>query len=111
MAIYYIGKSQREIENISIFAGSETIFGMNEEENYLSELDIYLAEKRRKEQEVEEEFNIIDNLDKTTVLKLDNLQEYVVSPMKKNRKEEKEETKDYKFFLGYEKFLEDNDNG
>ena len=24
---------------------------------------------------------------------------------------EKEETKDYKFFLGYEKFLEDNDNG
>lgn len=34
MAIYYIGKSQREIENISIFAGSETIFGMNEEENY-----------------------------------------------------------------------------
>lgn len=34
MAIYYIGKSQREIKNISIFAGSETIFGMNEEENY-----------------------------------------------------------------------------
>lgn len=34
MAIYYIGKSQREIENISIFTGSETIFGMNEEENY-----------------------------------------------------------------------------
>ena len=34
MAIYYIGKSQREIENISIFAGSETIFGMNEDENY-----------------------------------------------------------------------------
>ncbi len=34
MAIYYIGKSQRDIKNISIFAGSETIFGMNEEENY-----------------------------------------------------------------------------
>lgn len=34
MAIYYIGKSQREIENIKIFAGSETIFGMNENENY-----------------------------------------------------------------------------
>ena len=34
MAIYYIGKTQRDIENISIFAGSETIFGMNEEENY-----------------------------------------------------------------------------
>ena len=34
MAIYYIGKSQREIENIKIFAGSETIFGMNEEENF-----------------------------------------------------------------------------
>lgn len=34
MAVYYIGKSQREIENISIFAGSETIFGMNENENY-----------------------------------------------------------------------------
>ena len=34
MSIYYIGKSQREIENIKIFSGSETIFGMNEEENY-----------------------------------------------------------------------------
>ena len=34
MAVYYIGKSQRAIENISIFAGSETIYGMNENENY-----------------------------------------------------------------------------
>ena len=34
MAIYYIGNSQREIENIKIFAGSETIFGSNENENY-----------------------------------------------------------------------------
>ena len=34
MAIYYIGKSQRDIENISVFAGSETIYGMNENENY-----------------------------------------------------------------------------
>lgn len=34
MAIYFIGKSQREIENINIFAGSETIYGMNENENY-----------------------------------------------------------------------------
>ena len=34
MAIYYIGKSQRAIENLTIFAGSETIYGMNENENY-----------------------------------------------------------------------------
>lgn len=34
MAIYYIGNSQRDIENITIFAGSETIYGMNENENY-----------------------------------------------------------------------------
>ena len=34
MAVYYIGKSQRDIENINIFAGSETIYGMNENENY-----------------------------------------------------------------------------
>lgn len=34
MSVYYIGKSQRDIENIKIFAGSETIFGMNENENY-----------------------------------------------------------------------------
>lgn len=34
MAIYYIGRSQRDIENIKIFAGSETIYGMNENENY-----------------------------------------------------------------------------
>ena len=34
MAIYYIGKSQRNIENINVFSGSETIYGMNENENY-----------------------------------------------------------------------------
>ena len=34
MSVYYIGKTQRDIENIKIFAGSETIFGMNENENY-----------------------------------------------------------------------------
>lgn len=34
MAIYYIGRSQRDIENLTIFAGSETIYGMNENENY-----------------------------------------------------------------------------
>ena len=34
MALYYIGKSERDIANIKIFAGSETIFGMNENENY-----------------------------------------------------------------------------
>lgn len=34
MAIYYIGKSQRAIENLSVFAGSETVYGMNENENY-----------------------------------------------------------------------------
>ncbi|MBE5755655.1 MAG: hypothetical protein E7341_03145 [Clostridiales bacterium] len=34
MAIYFIGKTQRDIENLNIFAGSETIYGMNEDENY-----------------------------------------------------------------------------
>lgn len=34
MAIYFIGKTQRDIENLTIFAGSETIYGMNENENY-----------------------------------------------------------------------------
>ena len=34
MALYYIGKSERDIANIKVFAGSETIYGMNENENY-----------------------------------------------------------------------------
>jgi hypothetical protein len=34
MAVYYIGKSQRAIENLNVFAGSETVYGMNEDENY-----------------------------------------------------------------------------
>ena len=34
MAIYFIGKTQRDIENLTIFSGSETIYGMNEDENY-----------------------------------------------------------------------------
>lgn len=34
MALYFIGKTQRDIENLTIFVGSETIYGMNEDENY-----------------------------------------------------------------------------
>ena len=34
MAVYFIGKTWRDIENINIFAGSETIYGTNENENY-----------------------------------------------------------------------------
>ena len=34
MAVYFIGKTWRDIENISVFAGSETIYGTNENENY-----------------------------------------------------------------------------
>ncbi len=34
MAVYYIGNSERDIKNINIFAGSETIYGMNENENF-----------------------------------------------------------------------------
>ena len=44
MAVYFIGKTQRDIENLKIFAGSETIYGMNEDENYAFELDTVLLE-------------------------------------------------------------------
>lgn len=72
MAIYYIGKTQREIENIKIFAGSETIFGMNENENYamfsLTDED-KKKELSEKEQKLAyeslrfgmEKFNLFDN--------------------------------------------------
>ena len=72
MAIYYIGKTQRDIENINIFAGSETIFGMNENENYamfsLSDED-KKKELSDKEQRLAfeslrygmEKFNLFDN--------------------------------------------------
>lgn len=46
MAIYYIGKSYNEISNIKIFAGSETIFGSNENENYAM---FSLADEDKKE--------------------------------------------------------------
>ena len=46
MAIYYIGKSQSEISNIKIFAGSETIFGSNENENFAM---FSLADEDKKE--------------------------------------------------------------
>ena len=72
MAIYYIGKTQRDIKNINIFAGSETIFGMNENENYamfsLTDED-KKKELSEKEQKLAfeslrfgmEKFNLFDN--------------------------------------------------
>lgn len=55
MAIYYIGKTQRDIENINIFAGSETIFGMNENENYAM---FSLADQDKKKELSEKEQNL-----------------------------------------------------
>ena len=72
MAIYYIGKSQRDIENISICAGRETIYGMNENENYamfsLPDEDKHeeVSEKKQKETLEDlrfgmEKFKLFDN--------------------------------------------------
>ena len=60
MAIYYIGNSQRDIENISIFAGSETIFGMNENENY--SMFSLADEDKKKELSGKEQKTAIENL-------------------------------------------------
>lgn len=56
MAIYYIGKTQRDIENISLFAGSETIFGMNENENYAM---FSLADEDKKKELSEKELSLV----------------------------------------------------
>ena len=55
MAIYYIEKTQRDIENISLFAGSETIFGMNENENYAM---FSLTDEDKKKQLSEKELSL-----------------------------------------------------
>ena len=46
MAIYYIGKSERDFADIKVFAGSETIYGTNENENYAM---FSLADEDKKE--------------------------------------------------------------
>lgn len=106
----YFFLQEHAIDFILLNKLSAYTFTMNETEEFLSELDIYLAEKRKEEEAAEKEFNTIDSLDETTVIKLDNLKEYIVSPLKKNKKkkeEEYDEPKDYKFFVGFEKILED----
>ena len=59
MAIYYIGKSQNEILNIKIFAGSETIFGTNENENYAM---FSLADEDKKELSAKQTQTAIESL-------------------------------------------------
>lgn len=105
----YFYLQEHAIDYILINKKSAYIYTSRETDEQLSELDIYLLQKRKIEEEKEEEFNLIDSLDKTTVIKLDNLKEYKVSPIKKKKNEETEESRDYKFFVGYEKFLEDLD--
>ena len=89
MSVYYIGKTQRDIENIKIFAGSETIFGMNENENYamfsLTDED-KKKELSEKEQKLAfeslrfgmEKFNLFDN-DATFVFSDNELMQKVMS--------------------------------
>ncbi len=71
MAIYYIGKSERDIANIKVFAGSETIFGSNENENYamhsLADEDKKELNEKQYNAAIEslrfgmEKFNLLDN--------------------------------------------------
>ena len=89
MAIYYIGQSQRDIEKITIFAGSETIFGMNENENYAM-FSLTDEDKKKnlseKEQQLAyeslrfgmEKFNLLDS-DATFVFSNNELMKKVMS--------------------------------
>lgn len=103
MAIYYIGNSQREIENIKIFAGSETIYGMNENENYamfsLADQDKnkILTEKQQKETLEDlrfgmEKFLLFDN-DATFVFSDKDLMEKVMKIKNPDLKVTKERIK------------------
>ena len=50
MALYYIGKNEKDITGISSFAGSETIYGSNEHENYAAEAGSKLEAQSSKPQ-------------------------------------------------------------
>ena len=56
MALYYIGKSERDIEDTDIFAGSETIYGMNENENYAT----FSLSDEDKHEELDKKRTILD---------------------------------------------------
>lgn len=87
MAVYYIGRSEKALNGITYFSGSETIYGTNEHENYarfsLADEEKPLNEKQELNSIIDlryamEKFKILDN-EATFVFSDKELMEKVLS--------------------------------
>ena len=59
-------------------------YTLKREEESLSILEKYMSDKVKNQNSSEKQLDVLDSLENTTVIKLDNDKEYVVSPMNNN---------------------------
>ena len=59
-------------------------YTLKNDENVLSIFETYLSDKVKKKNSSEKQLDVLDSLENTTVIKLDDDKEYVVSPMNNN---------------------------
>lgn len=87
--IYYI-KSEHTCDFILLDKKNAYVYIVKESNEYNSVLEICLSNIEKGNKSIDKELDLIDNLDKTTVIKLDNMKELVVSPVRKQVKNKKE---------------------
>lgn len=112
--IYYM-KEEHFCDFILLNQKSAYVYTFKESDDYSSSLEKHLIEKEASEKLASRELELIDELDKTTVIKLDNMKEFVVSPVRKKKKRkslknESEELHDYEFFVGFEDSLQESND-
>lgn len=87
--IYYI-KGEHTCDFILLDKKNAYAYIVKESNEYNSVLEICLSNIEKGNKSIDKELDLIDNLDKTTVIKLDNMKELVVSPVRKQVKNKKE---------------------
>ena len=81
--VYYL-KDEKYCDFIIVSKEDAYIYTLKDSDEIKSIVEEYLLEKYNKEKELDEEFNFINSLDDTTIVKLDNENEYKISPVKEN---------------------------
>lgn len=109
--IYYM-KDEHFCDFMLLNKKSAYVYTDKDSEDVISSLEKYLIDKEADEVLANRQLDMLDDLDKTTVIQLDDAKKVIVSPVRKKKKvqsECQEGPRDYRFFVGFENLIEENE--
>ncbi len=109
--IYYIN-DEHSCDFILLNKKSAYIYTAKDADDIMSALENYIIATEADADQASRQLDILDDLDKTTVIQLDDTKKVVVSPVRKKKKLQSEcqiEPQDYQFFVKFENIVEESE--